>query len=56
MSTVRETIEKVANEICDHYCKMPEEFNKTHEGNYDDDNNLEVFYEEYCSKCPLNQL
>ena len=38
-------IEKVAGEICDHYCRFPEAYLEE-----------ERMHEEKCDKCPLNEL
>lgn len=45
-----ETLEKIAGEICDHYCKFPEAYYTGH----DDDNDRMI--EERCNKCPLGKL
>lgn len=40
------TLEKMAEEICDNYCKYPEQYEEN------DDN---LFYE-HCEECHLNNL
>ena len=42
---VSDILEEVSNEMCDGYCKYPDQ--------YDNDYML---HEERCSKCPLNKL
>ena len=44
-----ETLEKLAEKICDKYCKFPEAY-----GDREDDN--ERMIEEKCNKCPLTEL
>ena len=46
--TVAETLEEVANEICNNYCKYPE--------NWDEETMGDLFDSEVCAKCPLNRL
>lgn len=46
-------IESIKCEICDHYCKFPEEYLEK----YDDSNEAnEAVMSEVCIKCPLNKL
>ena len=48
---VTEILDHVAAEICDKYCKWPEQ--------YKDDNGDELeckLYDEHCEKCPLNMI
>ena len=42
-----ETIDEVKKEICDHYCKWPEQFG---------DEGFKEMLEAKCSECPLNRL
>lgn len=43
---IDEIIEKVKSELCDKYCKYPEQWEGTEED----------MIEEICSMCPLNEL
>jgi len=50
METIREQVEKIASEICDNYCKYPNE-----PGHEDDPDWL--FREGIpCDNCPMNRL
>lgn len=46
----REIIEKVAGEICDHYCVFPQAYDT---GQNDDNQRM---IEERCNKCPVNEV
>lgn len=48
-STVNEIIEDVAQEICDHYCKYPEQWDAEKEG-------MELIDSDICINCPLSRL
>lgn len=48
-STVNEIIEDVAQEICDHYCKYPEQWDAEKEG-------MELMDSDICINCPLSRL
>lgn len=48
---VSEILDHMAGEICDKYCKWPEQ--------YKDDTGEELetkLYDEHCEKCPLNMI
>ena len=47
------TIESIKEEICDHYCKMPEFYLSQYK---DPDEAHEVMVNECCTKCPLERL
>lgn len=47
--TVREIIEEVRAEICEHYCKWPEKWDEEAEG-------CELIDSSLCSNCPLGRL
>ena len=49
-TTVFGILEDVANEMCDKYCKYPDEYAKQ----YGEDD--ERMCDEVCNKCPLNKL
>lgn len=44
--TVMELLEDIASQMCDNYCKYPEQF----QGDPDE------MFEEVCSKCPMTRL
>ncbi len=46
---VRQIIENVITEICDHYCKYPYEWDEDKEG-------MELCESEICQNCPLMKL
>lgn len=48
-STVNEIIEDVAREICDHYCKYPEQWDAEKE-------EMELIDSDICINCPLSRL
>ncbi len=47
--TVGEIIEEVKIEICEHYCKWPEKWDKEAEG-------CDLIDSSICSNCPLGRL
>ena len=49
--TITKMIEEIATDMWSHYCKKPEEWTKAHEGECGDE-----FFDEVCSKCPLQRL
>lgn len=50
---VYENIEQIKEEMCDHYCKMPEFYLSQYK---DPDEAHEVMVNECCAKCPLERL
>lgn len=49
MENIIKTIEAVAEEICSHYCKYPEQYDPAeHDG-------VELFESEICNNCPLTK-
>lgn len=52
---IKEILEGMASEICTHYCKYPECYEKANEG-MDDDAINEKLIEEKCNKCPLSEV
>ena len=46
---VQDYIEDVAQEICDSYCKYPEQWDAEKEG-------MELIDSDICMNCPLNRL
>lgn len=46
-------VEKIKEEMCDHYCKMPEWYLANYK---DPDEAHEVMVNECCTKCPLERL
>ena len=46
---IREQLEEVANEFCNHYCKYPEQWDEEKEGCPLDESKV-------CKNCPLNRL
>jgi hypothetical protein len=51
--TISEQLEKVAEEICDSYCKYPE---KVRQECGDTDEAFEHLTKTICSRCPLSRL
>ena len=49
METVSNIIEEVKTQICNDYCKYPNEFDEEKEG-------CELCESEICGNCPLNRL
>lgn len=48
--SIQKQIEEVAEEMCNHYCKYPEQWDpEEHDGQ-------ELFESEICINCPLNKL
>lgn len=47
--TVTEIFEQIKFEICDHYCKYPNEWDEEAEG-------MELSESDICWKCPLSRL
>lgn len=47
-ASVTEIIEEVKEEMCDHYCKWPDQYK--HVGSYG------MILQKYCDRCPLNRL
>lgn len=47
------TFESIEEEMCDHYCKMPEFYLSQYK---DPDEAHEVMVNECCAKCPLERL
>ena len=50
---VIELIQWVADEVCDNYCKYPDEYFRKYK---DEDEAFEHLYCEKCEKCCLNKL
>ena len=46
---IDKTIEKVWGEICDKYCKYPQEWDAEKEG-------AELYESDICKNCPFNKL
>lgn len=58
-TTIPLMLEAIAEDMCDNYCKKPEEWRKEHNQTleqYKDDDNFEEFMEAVCDYCPLNIL
>lgn len=51
--TIRKQLEQIASEICDHYCKWPDQYFQT---NDNEDAYAETLVEEKCMMCPLVQF
>ena len=49
MSSITEILEEVKTEICNKYCKFPEEWDEEKEG-------CELCESDVCANCPLNRL
>ena len=49
MSSITEILEEVKNDICNKYCKWPEEWDEEKEG-------IELCESDICANCPLNRL
>lgn len=49
MESVTRIIESVCEDICNNYCKYPNQWNKEKEG-------CELSESEVCANCPLNKL
>ena len=47
--SIRETLEEIASDFCEHYCKYPDIFNADEEG-------CELSETEICAECPVNKL
>lgn len=43
---VTQQLEKIGEEICDHYCKFPQYYGNS-------DNDMERLHEEHCENCPI---
>ena len=46
--TISQQLEEIANEICNDYCKYPDEWDEEKDG--------ELSESEVCRNCPLNRL
>jgi len=53
MERITKQLEKIAEEICDNYCKFPQEYNSRTD---DPDKNWELLSKEKCENCPLNKM
>lgn len=53
--SIAQQIEEAAAQICDKYCKMPEQWANEH-GHSDEDIIFDKFLDEICSNCPLYKL
>lgn len=51
--TIHKQLEQIASEICDHYCKWPDQYFQTNET---EDAYTEKLVEEKCLMCPLVQF
>lgn len=51
--TIRQQLEAVASEICDHYCKFPDQYDVV---GLTEDEYTEKLVEERCVMCPLLQF
>lgn len=51
--TIRGQLEQIASEICDRYCKWPDQYFQTNEN---EDISTEKLVEEKCIMCPLVQF
>lgn len=49
METITQQIEKIAEEMCNKYCKYPHEWNEEEQG-------TELCESDICLNCPLNRL
>ncbi len=49
MDSISKQLEEIANEICNNYCKYPEQWDEEKEG-------CELCESEYCKNCPLSRL
>lgn len=41
-------LQRIAEDICDHYCKFPEQ--------YEGDDGIDRLISEHCENCPINKL
>ena len=54
--TVQKMLEEICNEICDNYCKYPQEVqNKYLRGEINENEKEDYMMEHYCDKCPLTE-
>ena len=51
--TIQNQLEQIASEICDRYCKWPDQYFQTNEN---EDIRTEKLVEEKCMMCPLVQF
>lgn len=51
--TVSKILEEVTEEMCNKYCKFPEEYFSKYK---DEEEAEEKLYSEHCENCPLNKL
>lgn len=49
---IKKTMENIASEICDHYCKFPDQYFCAG----DEDAETEELVEQHCNMCPLVQF
>lgn len=56
IETLEKEIEKVKEEMCDNYCKMPHQFANVEIFDDMTDDDKMQFLEEICDKCPLGRL
>lgn len=49
MDSITKQLEEISNEICNNYCKYPEQWDEEKEG-------CELCESEHCRNCPLNRL
>lgn len=49
MDSISKQLEEIANEICNNYCKYPEQWDEEKEG-------CELCESEHCKNCPLSRL
>lgn len=53
---VHQMIDEIASEICDNYCKYPQEVqNKYLRGEINETEKEDYMMEHYCNKCPLTE-
>ena len=51
--TIRDQLDEIIGEICDHYCKYPAICEAEQKDPCDAE---QLLYEKYCASCPLSKL
>ena len=49
---VRKSLEKIASDMCEHYCKYPDEYST----NDNEDEAVERLMHDHCNACPIRQF
>jgi len=49
-------LERLASEMCDEYCKYPDQVHELYQKDKIEDDEYDYLMEHYCEKCPITRM